>query len=81
MPLTQSRRTMGTWRLRDFRMRTNALKCQFHQHFCSDHKSANKTLITDNLLDCLLALLGSARVKAASKHVGEIDPRDFVLAC
>ncbi len=26
-------------------------------------------------LDCLLALLGSAHVKAVSKHFGEIDPR------
>jgi len=44
-------------------------------------KRKKTTLITDNLLDCLLALLGSARVKAARKNVGEIVPRDFVLAC
>ena len=30
-------------------------------------------------LDCLFALLGSASVKAASKHVNENDPRGLKL--
>jgi len=29
----------------------------------------------NTLIDCLCALVGSLRVKAALKHVGEIDPR------
>ena len=49
---------------------------QFHQHSTSsfyarsDPKSAKKTV----KLSSFFALLGSARIKAASKHVGEIDP-------
>jgi len=30
-------------------------------------------------LDCLFVLLGYAHVKAACKHVGEIDPRTHLL--
>jgi len=32
-------------------------------------------------LDCLFTLLGSSRVKALSKHVGEIDPRSISEGC
>jgi hypothetical protein len=38
---------------------------------CADPKSAKRHC----LLDCLFVLLGSARVKDLSKHVGEINPR------
>ncbi len=36
----------------------------------TDSKGAN-----DLFLDCTFGLLGSARVKASSKYVGEINPR------
>ena len=46
---------------------TNILRTAF---LCEDPKSAKK----DSQLRQLLAISGSARVKAAPKHVDEIDP-------
>jgi len=55
------------------------IRGQFQQHFSTatfahaDPKSTKRHW----LLDCLFALLGSVHVKAACKHVGEIDTLMF----
>ena len=49
--------------------------CQFHQHFTQSfyaHKSQKHN--KDSQLKQLFALSGTVRVKAAGKHVDEIDP-------
>ena len=49
---------------------------QFHQHSTSSfYACRSQKRKKDRQLKLLFALLGSARVKAARKHVGEIDPR------
>jgi len=48
---------------------------QFHQHFPSSFYACRSQRCKKHWwLDCLFALLGSVGIKAAHKHVGEIDP-------
>ena len=58
---------------------------QFHQHFTSSFYAQRfQKRKKDSQLKQLFALLGSAGIKAAHKHVDEIDPsfywRDWVLS-
>ena len=49
---------------------------KFHQHFmCSFYACRSQKCKKDSQLKQLFALLGSVGVKAAYKHVDEIDPR------
>ena len=49
---------------------------QFHQHFkCSFYAQRSQKCKHDSQFKQLFALLGSAGIKAASKHIDEIDPR------
>ena len=50
---------------------TNVLRATF---MCADPKSAKKTVKSKQLF----ALSGSASVKAACKHIDEIDPSTFL---
>ena len=51
-------------------------KSQFHQHFMSNfYTRRSQKHYKDSQLKQLFALLGSACVKAARKHVDEIDPK------
>jgi len=48
--------------------------CGFHQHYTSSFCVSRSQKCKRHLwLDCLFALLESSQVKAACKHVGEID--------
>jgi len=52
----------------------------FHQRFTSNFHTTNpKSAKRHQWLDCLFALLGSACVKTACKHVGDIDPNSTNL--
>jgi len=60
---------------------SNVARGQFHQRFTSSfcihiHQKRKKDT---RRLDCLFTLLGSLRVKAARKHVDEIDPKNEAL--
>ena len=52
------------------------MRGQFHQHFtCSFYAPRSQKRQRDSQVKQLFAFLGSAQVKAETKHVDEIDPR------
>ena len=54
---------------------------QFHQHFtCSFYAGRSQKRQEDSQLKQLFALSGSVSVKAAHKHIDEIDPCFFSLS-
>ena len=63
-----------------FFLRVPASMGQFHHHFMSSFyvRRAQKC-IKDSQLKQLFALLGSGHVKAACKHVDEIDPMMLLI--
>jgi len=55
----------------------NATRGRFHQHFTSSYyvRRSQKRKNDRNVISLFFALSGFAHVKAAPKHVGEIEPR------